>query len=182
MDNRGSQFVLWNDNQYSYMVLTNDMPLDEAVRIAASIRLYPPDAPHPPHLPVDQGLLPDPYTPEEAAENGDVVISGGGIENVQALEALLNAQQASPARWTQLIIRVTDFDRGGPIIRDLYFDGFRVHCDEDNTRTEGQEKNTYSGYTYAKLVRETQDGVTVVYGIDDYTGDRVELIRYDETK
>ena len=182
MDNRGSQFVLWNDNQYSYMVLTNDMTLDEAVRIAASIRLYPPDAPHPPHLPVDQGLLPDPYTPEEAAENGDVVISGGGIENVQALEALLNAQQASPAQWTQLIIRVTDFDRGGPIIRDLYFDGFRVHCDEDNTRTEGQEKNTYSGYTYAKLVRETQDGVTVVYGIDDYTGDRVELIRYDETK
>lgn len=179
MDNRGSQFVLWNDNQYSYMVLTNDMTLDEAVRIAGSIRLYPADAPHPPHLPVDQGQLPEDYTPEEAVENGDVVISGGKIKNIQALEALFNAQQASPAQWTQLIIRVTDFDQGGPIIRDLYFDGFRVHCDEDNTRTPGQEKNHYSGYTFAKLARETEEGVTTVCGIDDYTGDRMELMRYE---
>ena len=57
-----------------------------------------------------------------------------------------------------------------------------VHCDEDNTRTEGQEKNTYSGYTFAKLVRETKDGVTAVCGIDDYTGDRMELFCYNETK
>lgn len=70
MDNRGSQFVLWNDNQYSYMVLTNDMTLDEAVRIAASIRLYPPTRPIRPTCRSTRDCFPTPTRPRRLLRTG----------------------------------------------------------------------------------------------------------------
>ena len=45
MDNKGSQFVLWNDSRYQYMVITQNMPMEEAVRIAESVTVCPADAP-----------------------------------------------------------------------------------------------------------------------------------------
>lgn len=71
MDNRGSQFVLWNDNQYSYMVLTNDMPLDEAVRIAASDPGFTrPTRPIRPTCRSTRGCFPTPTRPRRLRRTG----------------------------------------------------------------------------------------------------------------
>ena len=76
MDNKGSQFVLWNDSRYQYMVITQNMPMEEAVRIAESVTVCPADAPHPPQLTPKFGPPLD-YPKDQAAANGDIVISGG---------------------------------------------------------------------------------------------------------
>ena len=81
MDNKGSQFVLWNDSRYQFMVITQNMPMEEAVRIAESVTVCPADAPHPPQLTPKFGPPLD-YPKDQAAANGDIVISGGEIENL----------------------------------------------------------------------------------------------------
>ena len=104
MDNKGSQFVLWNDSRYQYMVITQNMPMEEAVRIAESVTVCPADAPHPPQLTPKFGPPLD-YPKDQAAANGDIVISGGEIENLSRLNAFFDEM----ASQKQTIIRVTDY-------------------------------------------------------------------------
>ena len=172
MDNKGSQFVLWNDSRYQYMVITQNMPMEEAVRIAESVTVCPADAPHPPQLTPKFGPPLD-YPKDQAAANGDIVISGGEIENLSRLNAFFDEM----ASQKQTIIRVTDYDQGGPRILELYFNGLRVDCTEDDTRTPGKPKNTTSGYTYERMERVVQDGDIVVLA-EDRNGGQMELFRY----
>ena len=113
------------------------------------------------------------YPKDQAAANGDIVISGGEIENLSRLNAFFDEM----ASQKQTIIRVTDYDQGGPRILELYFNGLRVDCTEDDTRTPGKPKNTTSGYTYERMERVVQDGDIVVLA-EDRNGGQMELFRY----
>ena len=57
------------------------------------------------------------------------MISGGEIENLNRLNTFFDEM----ASQKQTIIRVTDYDQGGPRILELYFNGLRVDCTEDDT-------------------------------------------------
>ncbi|MFR9190376.1 MAG: DUF4367 domain-containing protein [Anaerotruncus massiliensis (ex Togo et al. 2019)] len=110
MDNRGSQFVLWNDNQYSYMVLTNDMTSTRrcgSPRRSGSTR----PTPHPPTCRSTRAA--DPYTPEEAAEGGDVSQRRRDRKRAGARGALERA--AGQPRAVDAAHHPRDgFDRGRP--------------------------------------------------------------------
>lgn len=82
------------------------------------------------------------------------------------------------ASQKQTIIRVTDYDQGGPgVSLNSISMALRVDCTEDDTRTPGKSKNTTSGYTYERMERVVQDGDIVVLA-EDRNGGQMELFRY----
>lgn len=172
----GSQFVLWNDNQYEYMVLLNGYTLEDAVRVAESVEICPPGASHPPQLPVDITGLPEDYSPQQALSDGMVVIQEDGtVDNLNLLDAFL----ADFAAGRQSIFGVCDYQKGTPLPTQVYYNGFYLEVTVDETELLGNPPNHRSSATYryqsAELVRE--EGAQVFYLIGE-DGSRTELLRY----
>lgn len=153
MSNKGSQFVLWNDEIYNYMLIT-DLPMPEALKIAQSVTICPEDAPHPPRLSPQQ--LPNDYTLAQAEKDGALVVEGSLAKNTDALERFLSQMQAGE----QAILRLITPTREGDLINiELYFDGWQVDCTTDNTQDRfAQERCTETrSYESIKLRESGND-------------------------
>ncbi|MCI8650467.1 MAG: DUF4367 domain-containing protein [Anaerotruncus sp.] len=128
MSNKGSQFILWNDEIYNYMLIT-DLPMSEALKIAQSVAICPADAPHPPQLTPKQ--LPCDYTLAQAQKDGALVVENSLAKNTEALTQFLSQVQAGE----QAILRLITPTREGDLINiELYFDGWQINCTIDNTQ------------------------------------------------
>lgn len=180
MTNRGAHFVLWSDERYEFSIVVNDtdMTLDEAIKIAQSVTVSPIGAPHPPQLALSLGERPIDYPIEDAIKNGDVTVQGGVIQNLDRLDAFF----ADMAQGKPTIICVADYDQPKMMTHEIYFDGFRVSIETDTTRRDGDETNHFSeGRNYTALIRETQNGETVIYGANDGAENSV-LLRYKDAE
>ena len=159
MSNGGAQFVLWNDNQYQYMIVASGISLEEAVRIAESVTVCPPGAPHPPHLETDVGSLPKDYPAETALAGGDIVIyPDKSIGNLDKLDTFLS----DIARKKQTIVRVADYSGSYPITRDLYYDQLVVQVTSDYTRKDPEPENHTYGEHFERIERVEREGVVEV--------------------
>ena len=178
MRNNGANFVLWNDNQYEYMILTQgpDMDLDGAIALAESVTICPPDAPHPPQL--ERSLFDlepeDEYPEEQAIENGDVVITQDGVlKNGQVLQQFFDDVKAGK----QSILAIADYTLGDPLTRELYYDGLQVRVTTDERRYPENPGEGTSEVPYEQILTEERDGGTVVLLIDD-EGQQTQLLSY----
>ncbi len=171
MSNMGSQFILWNDDVYNYMIIT-ELPMDEAIKVAESVGPVWPDAYHPPKLSVETWSLPDDYTIAQAKANGDAILIGGKLEGVEQVDRLLkNAKAGKPD-----IIRIADFSGEEVVVKELYFDGYRFHFDNSNLPAHRSE-----GYRGEEICRETgADGVVRMY-LKDQNGEEIEICSYQGT-
>ncbi|HIX65954.1 MAG TPA: DUF4367 domain-containing protein [Candidatus Anaerotruncus excrementipullorum] len=176
MSNMGSQFVLWNDNQYEYMVLLNGYTLEDAVRVAESVQVCPPGAHHPPQLAVDVTGLPEDYPPQQALSDGMVVVQEDGtVDNLNLVEKFL----ADYAAGQQSIFGLCDYQKGTPLPTQVYFNGFYIEVTVDETELLGNPPNHRSSATYryqsAGLVQEAD---AQVFYLTDEDGESTELFRY----
>lgn len=172
MSNKGTQFVLWSDQYYEYMLLTSQ-PMEEAIQIAQSVTISPGDSYHPPKLEKTLDERPIDYTVEQATENADVTIyQGGEIQNLEVLERFLENTQAGLAD----ILCIADFDQDPLLTRELYFDGFRIHCTTDITRLDPAAGSHTVGEQYEKIYLSDEGDYSVIY-VTDSKGSQ-PLLRY----
>lgn len=88
-----------------------------------------PDAPEPPQTALPE--ITDPYTFEQAKQNGDVVNLHGQVTNQERWEQFMDQVHARQ----QDQVRVTIYTiEGDPIIYELNYDGTAIQYSYDNTR------------------------------------------------
>lgn len=178
MSNRGSQFVLWSDEKYEYMIVLNGLTLDETVKIAESVELCPPGAPHPPQLAVNlSNLLPD-YSEETSIEDGNLVIGKDGIVyGIDTLDRFFDDYE----NRRQCIFLLTDYTKGDPFPTEVYFDGIRVNHTVDETRLYDSPGEGQMGRNYKTIERIEDGGITTVNLVSEDKS-RIELLRYPSAK
>ncbi len=186
MTNQDTQFVLWNDNYYNYMLITQ-LSMEETIKIAESVTIAPEGSYHPPQLAVPSYTLQEDYSVEQAMQNGDVVITEGGVQNAREISGLLAAIDAGEPQ----IIRIADFtvtmqeaqqeevagfQPGDPVIKELYFDGQRVHYTLDFLRAH----SSFGRNGAALAVQQDADGITKLV-LTTSTGQQVTVCSYRQT-
>ena len=184
MTNGDMQFVLWNDNYYNYMLITQ-LSMEETIQIAESVTIAPESSYHPPELAVPSYTLQEDYSVNQAMQNGDVVITDGGVQNAGEISSLLAAIDAEEP----YIVRITDFtvtaeearqeqiesfQPGDPVIKELYFDGQRIHYTLDFLRAH----SSFGRNGAALEVRQDADG-TVRLVLIARTGQQVTVCSYN---
>ncbi len=172
MSNNGSQFILWNDDQYNYIIIT-ECSMEETIKIAQSVSPAPANSYHPPKLPE----APEEYPIELALTQGCVVIgSDGQAQNAQKLEEFLG----EIGKEQQMVLRVVHYTReGDPILMDLYYDGFKLHVEKDNYRDRYAADKSVEGRIYKEVHLETEENWQVLVGIDHH-GTSQEILRYQK--
>lgn len=174
MSNGGAQFVLWSDERYEYMIVLQGKTLDEAVKIAESVELCPPGAPHPPQLEVSVNNLPPEYSEKTSIENGNLVIGADGIVyGVDRLNSFFDDYE----NGLQSIFLLTDYTKGNPFPTEIYFDGIRINHTVDETRLSLNPGEGQVGRNYESIERIEDGGITTVFLVADDKS-RTELLRY----
>lgn len=186
MTNQGTQFVLWNDNYYNYMLITQ-LSMEETIKIAESVTIAPEGSYHPPQLAVPSYTLQEDYSVNQAMQNGDVVITDGGVQNAGEISNLLAAIDAGEP----YIIRITDFtvtvrearreqiesfQPGDPVIKELYFDGQRIHYTLDFLRAH----SSFGWNGTALEVQQDADGNSRLV-LTTRTGQPFTVYRYNQS-
>jgi hypothetical protein len=104
-------------------------------------------------------LHPNSYKYDTAVKNGDVVMWAGGLENLDKFHGFIkNVENKQPGE-----IRITAFSKEGyPTVFDLDFDGEKIKCISDNTRSLYGRDYTKKYGEYTKITKNANNDYSLV--------------------
>lgn len=147
LSNLGMQTVLWYDDQYCFM-LTSDLPREETLRIAGSVRVKN----------VPEGL-PSGFDADMAADRGDVVLAPEDNRNLDKLDRFMkNFAAGVPDEITLSIFTGT----GGIRLRSLAYDGSKItfYRDDSFDKESDQPWVQQEDFDSIEIAEEPLDGRT----------------------
>lgn len=172
LENKGWFFLLWYDDKYAYQVDTN-LSRDETFRLGEQVALR--GEPYPTLQTTPLESLPQDYTQELARQNGDVILTEAGVEQLDKLTAFVkNCGEKKDGA-----IRVVSFaPNGSALICDLQMQDGRLYHTADEQRWAESEQPWVIGEEYDSIGIFANGSTNVVLLYSSHYDTPKELFRY----
>lgn len=169
----GGCTLLWYDDKYCFIV-SSTLSREDTIRAGESVR--PIFGVYPTLQPIPIEALPESYTAEQARANGDVLLFGDRVENLDTLKRFVEACGKENARSA---IRLARFmDDGSACIYDLQVDDGHIYYTADEHRWPDSEQPWELGEEYERISILEATGTATLLLHSYHYEKPVEVVRY----